>query len=197
MKIAEDKVVDIDFIVTDEQGQVIDTTNGSEPMSVLIGSGIIVPGLEDALIGHQAGEQIQCEVSPEDAYGIYNPDLVQTIDKSLFGDNEINVGDMFLADTDLGPAHISIKEINDNDVVVDGNHPLAGKVLKFVVDIISVRDATEDELAHGHVHVNGECCNDEHHCCCGHHHDEEEHQCCGRHRHEEGQHHCCGRHHHD
>ncbi len=214
MKVALNTVVDIDFIVTDEAGKVIETNGGSEPMKVLIGSKSIVVGLENALMGHEAGDRVDCVVKPEEGYGVRNENLVQTLDKSMFGDMKLNVGDAFLADTSMGPQTIYVKEINDTNVIVDGNHPLADQTLKFSVDIIAVREATESEIKHGHVHGDGDTCCDhdhdhehEHGCCCGHHHHhdddehEHDHKCCGHHHHdddeEEHEHKCCGHHHHD
>ena len=206
MKITENTVADIDFIVTDKDGKVIDTNHGDKPFAVLIGHGSMVPGLEEALLDHEPGDQINCVVPPEKAYGVRNDNLVQVLDKSMFGDNEPQVDDVFLADTDLGPAHIRVTKVCDNEVFVDGNHPLAGETLHFVVDVIAVREATASEIDHGHVHEDGKCsCEHDHedgeHKCCGrhHHHDEDgEHNCCGRHHHhdEDSEHNCCGRHHH-
>ncbi|MGN1393559.1 MAG: peptidylprolyl isomerase [Succinivibrionaceae bacterium] len=184
MKITANTVVTIDFIVTDENGQVLDTTNGAEPMEVLIGHSNIVPGLEDALLGKEDGDRVEVTVAPDRAYGERHEDLVQTIDKSMFDGMELNVGDSFLADTDLGSKTIVVKEILDDSVVVDGNHPLAGLTLKFMVDVISVRDATDSEVEHGHVHGAHGCCHGHHHdgedghCCChGHHHDDDKCHC--------------------
>ncbi len=217
MKIAQNTVVTMDFMVTDLEGQVIDTSNGSEPITVLIGHNQVVPGLEDQLLGHAKGDQVDVVVPPERGYGERSDQLLQKISKDLFAGMELNVGDSFLADTDQGKRPIIVKEIMDNEVLVDGNHPLAGMTLKFLVDILDVRQATDSEIEHGHVHGEGDTCgcghdHDEDHCCCGHHHHDddhdeghhccghhhhhhdEDHQCCGRHKHDE-EHHCC--HHHD
>ena len=111
---------------------------------------------------------------------------------------------MFEADSTNGPMAVVVKEVNKDTVVVDGNHPLAGKVLNFLIVVEDVREATEEEIKHGHVHVDGHCPSEgsEHHCCCGHHHHDDEdgeHHCCHGHHHddEEGEHHCCHGHHHD
>lgn len=209
MNIQDNTVATIDFIVTDQKGQVLDTTNGHEPLAVLIGHGCIVSGLEKALIGHEVGDRVDAEVLPNDAYGHRNPGLVQTVDKSLFEGMDLNVGDTFMADTDAGKKPIVVKEIRDNEVVVDGNHPLAGITLRFMVDVIDVRAASESEIKHGHVHgKSGCCCHDEHNDeggCCGHHHEGDndhhcchnhdgetsEHQCHCQHDHENEEHHCC------
>lgn len=188
MKVQKDSVVTIDYIVTDEDNKVLDTTNDQDSLQVLIGHGAIIVGLEEALIGHEAGDRVDVTVVPEKAYGVRDPALVQTVDKSMFGDMELHIGDSFLADTDAGQKPIFIKSVSGDDVVVDGNHPLAGLTLQFHVDVIEVREATESEISHGHVHVDGHCCeHDGHEHCCCHHHDDDG---------ETGEHHCC-HHHHD
>lgn len=210
MKIEKNTVVKLDFIVTDEENRVLNAEN-RESIEVLIGHDQLVKGFEDAIIGHEAGDKINAVVPPELGYGEYNPGLVQEIDRNLFDGMELNEGDTFLADTDLGKMPLTVSSIKEDKVVVDGNHPFAGKTLKYMIEIENVRAATESEIQHGHVHGEHGCCHDhgEDHCCCGHHHhdhDEEgEHKCCGRHHHEhdeahEGEHKCCGghgHHHHD
>ncbi|WP_298509773.1 peptidylprolyl isomerase [uncultured Ruminobacter sp.] len=205
MKITSNTVVSIDYIVTDENGQVLDTTNGQDAMEVLIGHSNIVPGLEDALMGKEKGDRVDVLVQPDRAYGIRHPELIQEIDINMFEGMELNVGDSFLADTDMGKKPIVVKEIKGNTVVVDGNHPLAGMTLKFLVDIIDVRQATDSEIEHGHVHGAHGCCHghdhEDGHECCGKHHHDEDHECCGRHHHDDDDHdhdhECSCRHHHD
>lgn len=205
MKITSNTVVSIDYIVTDENGQVLDTTNGQDAMEVLIGHSNIVPGLEDALMGKEKGDRVDVLVQPDRAYGIRHPELIQEIDINMFEGMELNVGDSFLADTDMGKKPIVVKEIKGNTVVVDGNHPLAGMTLKFLVDIIDVRQATDSEIEHGHVHGAHGCCHghdhEDGHECCGKHHHYEDHECCGRHHHDDDDHdhdhECSCRHHHD
>ena len=201
MKVQKDSVVTIDYIVTDEENKVLDTTNDQDSLQVLIGHGAIIEGLEEALMGHEAGDRVDVTVAPEKAYGVRDAALVQTVEKSMFGDMELHIGDSFLADTDAGQKPIFIKSVSGDDVVVDGNHPLAGLTLQFHVDVIDVREATESEISHGHVHVDGHCEHDDHdHCCCHHHDDDDEageHHCCHHHHDDEHDHDhkCC--HHHD
>lgn len=202
MKITSNTVVTIDFIVTDENGQVLDSTNGNEPLEILIGHSNVVPGLEDDLLGKEVGDRIDTIVKPERAYGFRQEELVQSIDKSLFDGMELNVGDSFLADTDLGRKPIVVKEIHDDHVVVDGNHPLAGMTLKFMVDIIAIREATDSEIEHGHVHGAHGCCHggdhEDHECHCHHHHHHDEgHKCCGHHHDDEDHECCCHKHDHE
>ena len=202
MKISRGTVATVAFTVTDEKGQVVGRTDPKNPVVALIGHGFLIKGLEKVIDGHEKGDSFTVTLHPDDSYGEYDERLVQEIDRSLFGDFDIEEGSVFEADSSNGPMAVVIKKINDKTVVVDGNHPLAGKVLNFLVTIEDVREATPEEKEHGHAHVNGHCPSEEgeHHCCCGHHHDHEEggeHHCCGHHHdHEEGgEHHCCGRHH--
>ena len=207
MQVANNTVVTVSYVVTDEEGQVVGRTDPKRPVVALVGHGYLVPGLEAALMGKEAGVEFALRLEPKDAFGEFNQGLVQTIDRALFGDFPVEVGNAFEADTSAGPRLVVVKEISDNTVTVDGNHPLAGKTLNFIGAIEEVREATEEEIAHGHAHRDGVCPSEEgeHHCCCGHHHhhhdgEEGEGHCCGHHHHhhdgEEGEGHCCGHHHH-
>ena len=204
MQITKDTVATISYTVTETNGKVVGRTQTGEPVHALIGHGFLIKGLEKALEGHKAGDEFAITLNPEDSYGEIDETLVQTIDKSLFGDFDVAVGNVFEADSTNGPMAVVVKEVNKDTVVVDGNHPLAGKVLNFLIVVEDVREATEEEIKHGHVHVDGHCPSEgsEHHCCCGHHHHEDEdgeHHCCHGHHHddEDGEHHCCHGHHHD
>lgn len=211
MKISRDTVATVAFTVTDEQGKVVGRTDPKMPVECLVGHGSLVSGLEKAIDGHEKGDSFTVTLNPAEAYGVADPSLIQEIDRAMFGDFDVQVGNVFEADTAGGRIGVVVKEIKEHTVVVDGNHPLSGKTLTFLVSIEDVREATPEEKAHGHVHHDGHCPSEEHHCCCGHHHhhDEEDgegeegHHCCGHHHHhddedgEEGGHHCCcGRHHH-
>lgn len=212
MKISRNAVATVGFTVTDESGRVVGRTQPDEPVTALIGYHFLVPGLEKALDGHEKGDEFSVTLTPEDSYGKFDKSLVQEIDRSMFGDFPIEVGNVFEADSDNGPRAVVVKEIKDKTVVVDGNHPLAGKTLNFLVEVIDVREATEEEKKHGHAHPNGHCPSEEHegHCCCHHHdhegeehacchhhdHEGEEHECCHHHDHEDGDHECCCHHHH-
>jgi FKBP-type peptidyl-prolyl cis-trans isomerase SlyD len=153
MQIAKNSVVTIDYTLTDDSGTVLDSSEGREPLSYLHGSGGIIPGLECELDGKQIGEQLKVAVSPEDGYGIRNDALCQEVPRSHFdGIEGLEVGMRFRVDSDAGPMVITVMEIGDDSVSVDGNHPLAGVNLNFAVTVREVREATEEELAHGHVH---------------------------------------------
>ena len=205
MQVANNTVVTVSYVVTDEEGQVVGRTDPKRPVVALIGHGYLVPGLEAALLGKEAGVEFALRLEPKDAFGEFNQGLVQTIDRSMFGTFPVEVGNAFEADTSAGPRLVVVKEVTDSTVTVDGNHPLAGKTLNFIGSIDEVREATEEEIAHGHAHRDGVCPSEEgeHHCCCGHHHHDDEdgeHHCCGHHHHhddEDGEHHCCHHHHDD
>lgn len=218
MQIAQNNVVTVSFIVTDESDQVVGRTDPKRPVETLVNQNYLVPGLEKAIIGRSKGDEFAIKLQPAEAYGEFKQELVQTIDRAMFGDFPVQVGATFEADTSAGPRLVVVKEVTDDTVVVDGNHPLAGKVLNFLVTIEDVREATEEEIAHGHVHHGGRCPSEEHHCCgghgghgcgCGgghshHHHHDEDHECCGGHgeghecgcghHHDDEEHECCGGH---
>lgn len=199
MKITKDTVATISYTVTKTDGQVVGRTEANAPVCVLIGHGFLIKGLEQALLDHEKGDEFAFTLEPKDSYGEIDKNLIQTIDRKLFGDFDIAVGNVFEADSSNGPMAVVIKEITDDKVVVDGNHPLAGMTLNFLVVVDDVREATEEELKHGHAHANGQCPSEHHRCCCGgkHHHEDGEHECCGGHHHEDDDHVCCGGHHHE
>lgn len=214
MKVADNTVVTVSYIMTDDEDKVVGRSDAKNPVVALIGKHFLLLGLEQGLYGHEKGDEFVLKVAAKDAFGEYNPDMVQTIDRSMFGDFPVAAGYVFEADTVGGPRIVVVKEVTDDKVVVDANHPLAGKNINFFVTVDDVREATEEELAHGHAHPNGQCPSHgdegENHCCCGHHHHhdgedgEEGHHCCHHHHHdgevgeegEEGEHHCCCGHHH-
>lgn len=157
MLIADQHVVAIDYTLTNEAGEVIDSSADSEPLVYLHGAGNIVPGLENALTGKTADDELEVSIEPEDAYGEYSAELITTIDRGMFeGVDELQVGMQFHASApDGGMQIVTIRDIDGEEVTIDGNHPLAGQQLNFKVKIISVRAASEEEVAHGHVHGEG------------------------------------------
>lgn len=153
MRIGKDKVVTIDYTLTDNRGAVIDSSKGSDPFAYIQGTGNIIPGLEQALEGKAAGEQVNVTVSPDQGYGIRDDSLVQTVTRDQFeGVDEVQVGMRFHAQTDQGQRVVTVVSVAEDSVTVDGNHPLAGETLNFDVTIVNVRDATQEEIEHGHVH---------------------------------------------
>ncbi|MBV7297520.1 FKBP-type peptidyl-prolyl cis-trans isomerase [Enterovibrio paralichthyis] len=151
--IEENKVVRIDYTVKDQEGQLIDSSEGKEPLAYLHGAGNIIPGLESALAGRAEGEAFEVVIQPDDAYGQRNDALIQVVERGVFqGVDQIDVGMVFNAQGPEGNIQVTIIAIEGDEVTIDGNHPLAGVVLNFEGVIREVRDATEEEIAHGHVH---------------------------------------------
>lgn len=157
MQIADKKAVSIDYTLTNDAGEVIDSSAGRAPLAYLHGANNIIPGLEKALAGMQAGDELEVTVEPADAYGDFQPELVATLNRSMFqGVDELAVGMQFHASApDGGMQIVTIRDIDGDDVTVDGNHPLAGQRLNFKVKVVNVRDASEEEMAHGHIHGEG------------------------------------------
>ncbi|MBE7563582.1 peptidylprolyl isomerase [Acidithiobacillus sp. HP-6] len=153
MIISNDKVVTIDYSLTDEEGELIDSSVGEEPLIYLHGHHGIIPGLEQALAGHRAGDKVEVSIPPEEGYGDWDEDLVEVVAKEDFDDPEdLEIGTQFETETDEGARLATVIDIEGDDVTVDLNHPLAGMTLNFDVTVLDVRDATAEELAHGHVH---------------------------------------------
>jgi len=161
MKISENKVVVLHYAVSDSEDTLIDSSYDHKPLSIIHGTGYLIPGLEDALTDHVVGDKFEVSVSAENAYGDRHDEFVQTVPKSMFDSVEdLAVGSQLRATTDDGEQTVIVIDVTDEEITVDGNHPLAGIDLKFEVDILEVRDATEDELTHGHVHGEGGCGHD-------------------------------------
>lgn len=154
MTIADKQVVSIHYTLTDDDGATLDSSSGRAPLMYLHGASNIIPGLESALAGKSAGDQVQVTVQPGDAYGEFDAELVQTVPHEAFeGIEEVEPGMQFEARGPEGGSQVVVvREVADEGVVVDGNHPLAGQVLHFDVEVQEVRSATDEELAHGHVH---------------------------------------------
>lgn len=181
MKITKNSIVTIAYQVRTADGVLVDEAAIEAPLSYLHGANNLIPGLEKALEGKEPGDSLDIEIVSAEAYGDFNDALVQNVPKEVFmGTDNLEVGMRFLADTDQGSVPVVITAIDGDTVTVDGNHMLAGQDLKFHVDVVDVRDATEEELQHGHVHGAD-----------GHHHDHDEDGCCGGHD-EPKKDGCCG-----
>lgn len=153
MEIAQDTVVSIDYTLRNQQGETLDASEVGQPLAYLHGHANIIPGLEKALEGHQQGDEVSVTVAPEEGYGHYSDELVQSVPRDAFqGVDELAPGMRFQAESDQGPMIVTVKEVGDDEVVVDGNHVLAGEHLDFAVNIADVRSASAEELDHGHVH---------------------------------------------
>lgn len=156
MQVASGRVVSIHYTLTNEGGQTLDSSTGREPLAYLHGHGNLINGLEKALEGRQTGDKLDVKLPPEDAYGLRDDSLIQTLPRRAFkGIGDLRVGMRLQAQSDRGPRAITVKHIAGDLVTVDGNHELAGETLNFAVEIAEVREATQEELDHGHVHGPG------------------------------------------
>jgi FKBP-type peptidyl-prolyl cis-trans isomerase SlyD len=156
VQIAKHRVVTIHYTLKNKDGEILDSSAGQDPLAFIHGAGQLIAGLEDALIGKKAGEKLKVAIPAEKAYGERSEDLLHVVDKKqLPQDSALTVGMQFEVDTDHGSMLLTVTEIREEDVVLDANHPLAGEELHFEVDIIGVRDATKEEMSHGHVHGPG------------------------------------------
>lgn len=156
MQIENQKVVSIHYTLTNEAGQILDSSENQEPLAYLHGEGNIIPGLEKALTGRTKGEKLKVTVAPAEGYGERDEDMVQAVPRDAFqGVDEITPGMQFQAQSPQGVQLVTVVAVNGDEVTLDGNHPMAGLTLIFDVEIADVRDATSEELDHGHVHGPG------------------------------------------
>ena len=152
MQITKDAVVSFHYTLNDAEGRVLDSSEGREAFAYIHGSGMIVPGLEEHMEGKTSGTSLKVEVAPEKGYGQVDPQLLQKVPVDRFGGQTVEAGMQFQTPEN----HVfTVVEVNDAEVLLNGNHPLAGVTLHFNVDITDVRMATEEELSHGHVHGAG------------------------------------------
>lgn len=155
MTIQKDKVVTMHYHLTNtDDGQVLDSSRGSDPLTYLHGTGSLIPGLEQELSGLDVGATKTVQVAAADAYGEYDDNMVQTLPREEFaGIDNLEVGMRLQAQDQNGNTFsVHVRQIGGNHVVIDGNHPLAGMPLTFEIEIVAVRDATAEELQHGHAH---------------------------------------------
>ena len=157
MKVGKDKVVLMHYTLKNDAGDVIDSSDGGDPLPFLQGHGNIISGLESALEGSKVGDKLDVSIKPEKAYGERMKDAIQEIPKSaLKGIDEVKVGMQLQSQDQDGNAFlVNVTKIEDDKITVDANHPLAGQTLHFSVSIESVRKAEAEELSHGHVHADG------------------------------------------
>jgi FKBP-type peptidyl-prolyl cis-trans isomerase SlyD len=157
MQVGDNKVVSIHYTLKNENGEVLDSSENREPLSYIHGQGNIIPGLENALTGAESQAEIDVTVTPEEGYGERHEQLIQDVPMSAFeGVDEVKPGMQFQAQTESGPRVITVQEVGEEEVKIDGNHPLAGETLHFKVKVDEVRDASDEEIEHGHVHGEGE-----------------------------------------
>lgn len=153
MQIAAQKIVTLEYTLRNSDSELLDSSEESGPLTYLHGAENIVPGLEAALAGKTVGDKLHVEVPPKLAYGERDDELVVNIPRDRLPEGEIEVGTLLRGTTDGGDTRVlTVIEVGDVNVTVDGNHPLAGESLLFDVTVISVRDATQEEIAHGHAH---------------------------------------------
>jgi FKBP-type peptidyl-prolyl cis-trans isomerase SlyD len=152
MQIADDMAVLIQYKVSNDDGEVLDSSDG-EPLAYIQGQGEIVPGLEQALLGKIAGDKLEVTVEPAMGYGEWEEEKVQTVPRAAFEEGaEIQAGMRFQAQGDDGDVIVTVTEVTVDEVTIDANHPLAGQTLKFEVEVVAVRACTPEELEHGHIH---------------------------------------------
>jgi len=155
MIISENKVVQMHYTLKDEQGNLLDSSEGRDPMAYIQGVGNIIPGLEQQLEGKGKGDKVNAVVTPDNAYGERTDEMVHVVPKSGFqseGSEELMPGMQVQVETNQGPTVAIVADIKGEDVTLDLNHPLAGITLTFDVEIMGVREATAEELEQGHVH---------------------------------------------
>jgi len=156
MSITQDQVVSIHYTLKDDSGEVIDRSAEGAPLTYLHGHGNLIPGLERELTGKNSGDRLQVRIAPADAYGEYDSALVQSVPRrALKGIADVRVGMRLQAQTAEGARALTVTNVSGDMVTLDGNHPLAGKNLNFEVEVAGMREATAEELSHGHVHGDG------------------------------------------
>jgi FKBP-type peptidyl-prolyl cis-trans isomerase SlyD len=156
MQIAANTVASFHYTLTNDAGEVLDSSQGRGPLAYLHGAGNIVPGLEQAMEGRIAGDAFKVDVAPEQGYGVHHAQLVQEVPRAAFqGVDAIETGMSFEARTPQGTHSVTVTKVTAETITVDGNHPLAGQTLHFDVQVTEVRAASQEELAHGHVHGPG------------------------------------------
>lgn len=159
MNIQDNKVITINYVLKDEKGELIDESRDGS-FCYLHGAQNIIPGMETALTGKTKGDEFKLVIEPAEAYGEYNPGMTQVVDRTMFSpDENIEAGMQFQAQDEHGHLMIiTVSNVEGDQITIDGNHPLAGVTLHYDIEVVDVRDATEEELSHGHVHAHGSAC---------------------------------------
>ena len=155
MKIEKDRVVRFHYTVSEAGQEPIESSKDREPLAILVGHGNIIPGLETAMMDKEAGESFGVDVKSADAYGERREGLSQRVPKKHFGNTRLVPGQQVILQTNFGPRAVTVEKVGMTVVDVDLNHPMAGKDLHFDVEIVEVREASEEEVQHGHVHGDG------------------------------------------
>lgn len=152
MQISKHKVASIHYTLKDNQGNVLDTSDNRDPLHYIHGVGSLIPGMEQGLEGKSKGDKLSLKIAPESGYGQKDDKMIQKVPRAAFGGQPVEVGMQF--QTDRGQV-VTVTYVGLEEITVDGNHPLAGVELNFAVEVMDVREATEEEIAHGHVHGAG------------------------------------------
>lgn len=166
MKIQNNSYVSIHYTLTSDDGQVIDSSLDRDPLNYIQGLHMIVPGLEKEMLDHQKDDKFNVKVSSAEGYGERNDELIQELELSLFnGVEKVEVGMSFYAQTPNGPMPLTVTQVTDTHAIVDANHPLAGQNLNFEIEVVAVREATEEEIQaqtqpHSHNSSCDSCCSD-------------------------------------
>jgi FKBP-type peptidyl-prolyl cis-trans isomerase SlyD len=155
MKIEKDRVVRFHYAVAEQGAEAVESSEGREPLAILAGRGNIIPGLDKAMEGREAGDKFGVDVPAADAYGEKREGLSQRVPKKHFNGQRLEPGMQVVLNTNFGPRAVTIEKVGMSVVDVDLNHPMAGKDLHFDIEIVEVREASAEELEHGHVHGDG------------------------------------------
>ncbi|MDR1759582.1 MAG: peptidylprolyl isomerase [Fibrobacter sp.] len=176
MKIAKNTLVSMNYTLTSDEGEVIDSSTGREPLEYIQGQGMIVPGLEKEMEGHSVGDKFKVKVSPAEGYGEINEALLQEVPLNAFqGAEKVEAGMMFYAQTPGGQIPLTVRKVTDTHATVDANHALAGKNLNFEIEVVGIKPLTDEEID---AMLNSHCCGGEGHDCSCH---EDGEECCGGH----------------
>ncbi len=163
MKIENNCVVELDYKLMDTRNQTWESSDEGGPWVYLHGHGELMPALEKELIGKGIGQKLKLELKPEEAYGPYEQDLCTQVPLEAFAEvNNLTEGMRLAAEGQDGVHAVTVKSITDETVTIDANHPLAGQAVKVEVKVLSVREASEEEISHGHVHQHGASCDHSH-----------------------------------
>lgn len=153
MKAEKDKVVTFHYHLSDDAGTALDSSRASDPLTILFGHGAIIPGLEQAMGGHEAGDRFNVSVPPEQGYGLRREDAIQRVPKKYFRDGDrLQPGMTTVISSKEGQRPVTVVKVGSSVIDIDVNHPMAGKALHFDIEIVDVRDASKEEIAHGHAH---------------------------------------------
>ena len=166
MKVVPQKVVSVSYTLTDDGGEVVDIAEEAEPMIYLHGAGQLIPGVESALDGRGIGDEIEVDLSPEEGYGEYEEELRMDFPRELFAEleeesGELEIGQELEIELDGVELLVTVEEIGEEAITVDANHELAGLGLHFAGKVLAIRDATPEEIEHGHAHFDDASCDDE------------------------------------